>query len=125
MTVIDNRPSKDTLAFPPISESSNPIVRSDGRSFRLVSAERLVCYPAQKPTGKSGMSSIGFWYCLKQNDQLTESVVVILRWPPKHPVDIVRQVEIVADKLAERLAKGSRLSATYEFDGSRSHLKSY
>src|SRR5260370_23100003 len=105
MIYIDHRHSKDTLAFPPISESSNPIVRSDGRSFRLVSAERLVCYPAEKPTGKSGMSSIGFWYCLKQNDELTESVVVILRSPPKHPVDIIQQVQIVSDKLAERLFK--------------------
>lgn len=125
MTVMDNHPSKDKLVFPGISESSRPIVRTDGRSFRLISAERPVCYPAEKPTGRPGISSIGFWYSHKPNGQLTQSVVVILRHPPKQLTDIKRQVEIIADRLAEQLAKDSRLSATYEFDGSRSLLKAY
>jgi hypothetical protein len=71
------------------------------------------------------MFSIGFWYDRKLVGPLTEIVVVILRQPPGQPMDVMQQVEIVADRLAERLAKNTRLAATYEFDSYRSVLKAY
>jgi hypothetical protein len=91
----------------------------------LIAAARPVSYPTASPSFETQMLSIGFWYDRKLIGPFAESVVVILRRPPREPINVMRQVEIVADRLAERLAKNTRLAATYEFDSSRSVLKAY
>jgi hypothetical protein len=125
MPFTSRQPAQIGIGFPPPIGPTHSIVRSDGRSFRLIAAARPVSYPTASPSFETQMLSIGFWYDRKLVGPLTEIVVVILRQPPGQPMDVMRQVEIVADRLAERLAKNTRLAATYEFDSSRSVLKAY
>jgi hypothetical protein len=74
-------------------------------------------FPVRRTSDNYGLSSIGFWYAHKQNGFSTESVVVILRHLPRTAEQVTRQVELVADKLAECLANNAHLPALYEFDG--------
>jgi hypothetical protein len=122
MIVIDRDSSQAGIALFPVAESTCFVARSDGNSFRLLAAGKPV---SCRSAGRTQMSSIGFWYAHERTGSSPESVAVILRHTPKHCSDRMRQVEIVADRLAERLAKDSRLSAAYEFDGSRMVLKAY
>ncbi len=91
------------------------IVARYGRTFRLEAADDPVIFPSA--SGKIE-SSIGFWYT--QNNASTECVVVMIRRPAKQ---VLRQVNFIADKLAEQLARNRPLSAVYEFDGSAMVLK--
>jgi hypothetical protein len=125
MTFTSSQPAQIGIGFPPPIGPTHSIVRSDGRSFRLIAAARPVSYPTANPLVEAQMFSIGFWYDRKLIGPFAESVVVILRRPPREPINVMRQVEMVADRLAERLAKNTRLAATYEFDSYRSVLKAY
>jgi hypothetical protein len=125
MTFTSSQPAQIGIGFPCPVMPRHSIVRSDGRSFRLIAAAKPVSYPTANPLVEAQMFSIGFWYDRKLVGPLTEIVVVILRQPPGQPMDVMQQVEIVADRLAERLAKNTRLAATYEFDSYRSVLKAY
>jgi hypothetical protein len=99
-----------------------PIIsRSDGVNFHLVLGDRPIEYPAERAAGKSEMMSTGFWYVHEANGDSTETVVVILRRPPRGGVPLLRHLEIVADKLAEKLRKPGRLPCLYEFDGHQLH----
>ncbi len=99
------------------SEWGPMISRSDGLNFHLVLCERPIEYPSEPTTGKSEMMmSAGFWYVHEGNDGSTETVVVLLRRPPRG-VAWLRHLETVADKLYEKLCKLGRLPSLYEFDG--------
>ena len=65
------------------------------------------------------MMSVGFWYVHEENGGSTETVVVILRRPPPGGVLLLRYLEMIADKLFDKLRMSSRLSCLYEFDGQR------
>ena len=67
------------------------------------------------------MKSAGFWYVHEANGGSTETVVVILRRPPRGGVSLLHHLEAVADKLYEKLRKSNRLSRLYEFDGQNLH----
>jgi len=98
-----------------------PIIsRSDGLNCHLVLGDRPIEYPAERASGKTEMMSAGFWYVHEANGGSTETVVVILRRPPIGGVSLLRDLEMVADKLYEKLRKSSRLPCVYEFD--RKHL---
>jgi hypothetical protein len=99
-----------------------PIIsRSDGATFHLVLGDRPIFYPAKEATGKTQLMSAGFWYVHEANGGSTETVVVILRRPPRGGVSLLRHLEMVADKLCAKLRMSSRLSCAYEFDGHRLH----
>lgn len=104
-----------------LSEWGPVISRSDGATFHLVLGDRPIEYPAEKAAGKTEMMSAGFWYVHEANGESTETVVVILRRPPRGGVPLLRHLEIVADKLAEKLRKPGRLPCLYEFDGQQLH----
>jgi hypothetical protein len=103
-------------------DESVPIVsRSDGVNFHLVLGGRPIEYPAQDAKGKTEMMSVGFWYVHEANGGLTESVVVLLRKPPRREAALLVHLEMVADKLYEKLRRSVLLPPAYEFDGLRLH----
>jgi hypothetical protein len=109
------------------------ISRSDGESFHLVLGDRPISFPAEKSSGRTGMMTAGFWYVTEQKTDswgagessrptgTTETVVVILRKPPRHGVELTRHLETVADRLADKLAKPEELATLYEFYGDQLH----
>jgi hypothetical protein len=52
---------------------------------------------------------------------ITETVVVILRNPPRPGLDLTRHLETVADRLADKLATAEELATLYEFYGNELH----
>jgi hypothetical protein len=104
-----------------LNEQGPVISRSDGMLFHIVLGDRPIEYPQEKSTGHSDMKSVGFWYFHEENAGLTETVVVILRKPPIGGVSLMRHVELVADKLFEKLRESSCLPCFYEFDGQNLH----
>jgi hypothetical protein len=104
-----------------LNEWGPMISRSDGVNFHLVLGDRPIEYPSERAAGKSDMKSVGFWYVHERNGDSTETVVVILRRPPRGGVALMRHLEIVADQLYEKLRKASSLPCLYEFDGQRLH----
>jgi hypothetical protein len=114
------------IGRPPLVERLNeagPVIsRSDGISFHLVLGDRPISFPAEKSSGKTDMLTAGFWYMRSLNDDdppVTETVVVLLRRPPGRGTAVMRCLEAVADKLAEKLIKADHLDTFYEFDGHR------
>jgi hypothetical protein len=79
------------------------------------------------------MMTAGFWYVTEQKVDSwgtreyprptgsTQTVVVILRKPPRHGVELTRHLETVADRLADKLAKPEELATLYEFYGDQLH----
>jgi hypothetical protein len=104
-----------------LNEWGPMISRSDGINFHLILGDRPIEYPHEKSAGHSDMKSVGFWYVHEGNGGSTETVVVILRKPPLGGVSLLRHLELVADKLFEKLSKSNRLSCLYEFDGQHLH----
>jgi hypothetical protein len=102
-----------------LNEWGPMISRSDGYDFHLVLGDRPIEYPAERAAGKSEMKSVGFWYQHEANGGSTETVVVILRKPPKVWASLIRHLEAVADRLYVKLCKSGRLACLYEFDGDR------
>ncbi len=107
-------------AFEQLNATLPVISRSDGASYHLVMGDKPISYPAEKSAGQSDMKSVGFWY-LHEANPCTETVVVILRRPPLSELRLLRHIETVADRLAEKLQKKSKLPCLYEFDGHRLH----
>ncbi len=104
-----------------LNERGPVISRSDGLSFHLILGDRPIEFPQERSAGRSDMKSVGFWYLHEKNGDSTETVVVILRRPPRGGVPLLHHLETVADKLYEKLSKSSRLSCLYEFDGQHLH----
>jgi hypothetical protein len=108
-----------------LNERGPVISRSDGLRFHLVLGDRPIEYPQERSGGRSDMKSVGFWYLHEENGDSTETVVVILRRPPSGGVRLLRQLEVVADELFDKLSKSSRLPNIFEFDGQRLHQVFY
>jgi hypothetical protein len=104
-----------------LNEWGPMISRSDGLNFHLVLGDRPIEYPSERAAGKSELKSVGFWYVHEANGDSTETVVIILRRPPRDGVCLLHHLELVADKLYEKLRKSSRLPCLYEFDGHNLH----
>jgi hypothetical protein len=113
------------------------ISRSDGDSFHLVLGDRPISFPAEKGSGKTSMMTAGFWYVSERRagsqeseefagtKGFTETVVVILRKPPKGGPPLMRHLELLADTLAEKITRQGRLATFYEFDGKQLHRNPY
>jgi hypothetical protein len=86
-----------------------------------VLGDKPIEYFQEGSADHSNMKSIGFWYLHEANGGFIETVVVILRRPPLDGISLLRHVEMVADKLFEKLLKSSRLACFYEFEGHQLH----
>jgi len=116
-----------------LNDEGPMISRSDGETFHLVLGDRPISFPAEKSSGKSEMMTAGFWYVSEPTaesretgkstgtDGITETVVVILRKPPNKGVPLMHHLELLADKLAEKVTQLGRLAALYEFDSKQLH----
>ena len=110
------------------NESYPVISRSDGTSFHLILGDRPISYPDGRTSGRTAIKSVGFWYVREKEagsrDSMwaraaTESVVVILRRPPRADAALADHIETLADLLAEKLSKLEELARLYEFNGHR------
>lgn len=107
-----------------INISAPVISRSDGETFHLFLGDRPISYPAEKSSGKTDKVTAGFWYVKEKDDKSDEgdvlagTVVVMLR-RPLGGIGLLRELEIVADKLVEKIAKAQFIETFYEFDGDR------
>lgn len=109
--------------FERINESAPVISRSDGLTFHLILGDRPIEYPAERSSGNTEMVTAGFWYAKDVNDHNCETefagtVVVMLR-KRSGGIGLLQQLEIVADRLVERIIKASDIETFYAFDGDR------
>jgi hypothetical protein len=116
-----------------LNDEGPMISRSDGESFHLVLGDRPISFPAERFSGNTAMMTAGFWYVSETaarslvagestgTNGFTETVVVILRKPPKSGAALMRHLEDLADTLAEKITQLGRLATLYEFDGQRLH----
>jgi hypothetical protein len=106
-----------------LNDNGSMISRSDGESFHLVSRGRPISFPGDKSSARTATMTVGFWYVSERRAEspgtggFTETVVVMLRKPPKSEVPLLGHLELLADALAEKIALEGRLSTFYEFDG--------
>lgn len=112
----NNRPS----FLERLNEDGPMISRSDGINFHLVLGGRPIECPAEKGSGKSDKVSAGFWY-LHEANGVTETVVILLRKPPRGKGSLYVHLRMVADRLFDKLLVSPLLERVYEFDGQRLH----
>jgi hypothetical protein len=92
------------------------ISRSDGKLFHLLLADRPLPYPAEKQANPSVKLSVCFWYSHVNEEQTTFSTVVILPDSRVSKVTLYRQIDHVADVLAEKLVLSPQIAGMYEFE---------
>lgn len=106
-----------------IDISAPVISRSDGETFHLMLGDRPIEYPAEKSSGKSEMVTAGFWYVKDMNDDDSNTafagIVVVRLRKPAGGSGLLQQLEIVADKLAEKINKCPDIETFYAFEGDR------
>jgi hypothetical protein len=91
------------------------ISRSDGRHFHLLLTDQPMPYPAESGSGPSPQLSLCFWYAHVREPRVTLSAVVILADPPSNLAALYRQIDDVADRLAERLGRAGRIAGMFTF----------
>jgi hypothetical protein len=74
-----------------------------------------VAYPEERGTTSTTMS-VGFWYKHEANAN-TETVVVLMRNPPRNRRALEWQIEDIADRLVEILKKQTLLPTLFEYGG--------
>ena len=120
-----------------LNDSGPMISRSDGETLHLVLGDRPISFPAEKSSGRTATMTAGFWYVSEPGVRsqvvgestgtkgLTETVVVILRKPPKRGAELMRHIELLADTLAEKIIQLGHLYTFYEFDGKQLRRNPY
>jgi hypothetical protein len=120
-----------------LNDSGPMISRSDGETFHLVLGDRPISFPAEKSSGRTATMTAGFWYVSERKpgfwesqtsagtNGCTETVVVILRKPPKRGAELMRHIELLADTLAEKIIQLGHLYTFYEFDGKQLRRNPY
>jgi len=89
------------------------ISRSDGKDFHLLLADRPLPYPVEREGGRSQQVSVCFWYAYGHDEDLTRSTVVLLPGSVAKNTGIFRQIEWVADLLADELSRRQILAGFY------------
>jgi hypothetical protein len=93
------------------------ISRSDGRNFHLLLADRPLPYPAELGGGPTQTVSVCFWYTYGEAKAATKSAVVLFE-PCAHPKEkLYRQIEFIADLLADELLRRRDLAIFYNLQG--------
>ena len=94
-----------------LSEGLPMISRSDGRNFHLLLADRPLPYPMETSGGPTRMTSVCFWYVYGTG--ATKSTVVVFESVCEPNSNIFRQIEFIADILADELRRRHTLGAFY------------
>lgn len=126
-----------------LNESVPVICRSDGEKFHIILGDRPISYPSDD--GSVGRMTAGFWYVRERKRifsevgeflpvdgipptpasgtwACTEVTIVIFR-PVGEGLVLMRQLELISDKLAEILEKSEFLKGVYELVGNRLHTE--
>ena len=125
-----------------LTETVPIISRSDGENFHLLLGDRPIAYPATDGRRIVRMSA-GFWFVRERNrifGEMSEfpapdghppsrgrgtwartEATVVLFHPKWQRTVLLRQIETIADRLAELLEKSEFLENLYEFEGDRLH----
>ncbi|HWY06323.1 MAG TPA: hypothetical protein VNY24_05655 [Candidatus Acidoferrales bacterium] len=101
------------------------ISRSDGRNFHLLLADRPLPFPAELGGGPTRMSSVCFWYLYGADRSATRSTVVLLEGMFGPKANIFRQIEFIADLLADELLRHQSLAIFYNMQADRIQELSY
>jgi hypothetical protein len=96
-----------------LTEGMPMISRSDGRSFHLLLADRPLPYPAERVAGPTQTVSVCFWYVYGEESSATKSTVVIFECSAGPKEKIYRQIEFIADVLADELLRRKELAVFY------------
>ncbi len=100
-----------------LSEGIPMISRSDGRTFHLLLADRPLPYPMESAGGPTGTISVCFWYLYGTETRETKSTVVLFQGSLGPKAAIFRQIESIADMLADELLRRQRLAGFYNLQG--------
>ncbi len=100
-----------------LCESMPMISRSDGRNFHLLLADRPLAYPQERHSDAPDCVSLCFWYSHIATGSVTHAVVVILPQARLDQPVLFREIDSVADLLAEKLLHTDHLGSLYRFSG--------
>jgi hypothetical protein len=93
------------------------ISRSDGRNFHLLLADRPLAYPMERDKDPKPMTSVCFWYVYGAEGGATKSTVVLFECGAGSREKIFRQIEFIADVLADELLRRRELAVFYNLQG--------
>jgi hypothetical protein len=94
------------------------ISRSDGRNFHLLLADRPLPYPMELSAEPTQMVSVCFWYAYGEQQAETKSAVVLFEsCAPHRKEKVYRQIEFIADLLADELLRRRELASFYNLRG--------
>lgn len=100
-----------------ISEGIPMISRSDGRNFHLLLADRPLPYPAELSEDPAEKTSVCFWYVYGEQKSPTKSTVVVFHGCTGPKERMYRQIEFIADVLADELVRHRELAVFYNLEG--------
>jgi len=92
------------------------ISRSDGRNFHLLLADRPLAYPMERGEDPRPLTSVCFWYVYGE-EGATKSTVVLFESCAGSREKIFRQIEFIADVLADELLRRRELGVFYHLQG--------
>jgi hypothetical protein len=93
------------------------ISRSDGRNFHLLLADHPLPFPPERSGGPTRMTSVCFWYVYGAEKGATKSTVVVFECRAGHEGKIFRQIEFIANILADELLRRRDLAVFYNLRG--------
>jgi hypothetical protein len=102
-----------------LSEGIPMVSRSDGRNFHLLLEDRPLPYPAEREEERTQKASACFWYLYGAGRSATKSTVVLFECPFGGKANIYRQIESIADVLAEELMRRQSLAVFYDMQADR------
>jgi hypothetical protein len=100
-----------------MSEGIPMISRSDGWNFHLLLADRPLPYPIERSYGPTRTTSLCFWYVYGAEGAKTKSTVVLFESGTNSREQIFRQIEFIADVLADKLLCRRELAVFYHLQG--------
>ena len=99
------------------SEGMPMISRSDGRNFHLLLADGPLPYPAELGAGPTQTVSVCFWYAYGEEKCATKNAVVLFESCAHPKENMYRQIEFIADVLADELLRRRELAVFYNLHG--------
>jgi hypothetical protein len=108
-----------------MSEGIPMISRSDGCNFHLLLADRPLPYPMERTYGPTRITSLCFWYVYGAEEAETKSTVVLFECGTGCREKIFRQIEFIADVLADELLRRRELAVFYNLQGNSILEQSY
>jgi hypothetical protein len=93
------------------------ISRSNWRNFHLLLADRPLPYPMELGAGPTQTVSVCFWYEYGEERTGTKSAVVLFESCACPKEKMCRQIEFIADILADELLRRRELATFYNLQG--------